>query len=86
MQKSATEPARDPAKPKGGVRRAFGGRFRMASRRSLSIFFIALIGPLVALAAGGYIYFSGGRYVSTDNAYVKADKIAVSADIDGRVI
>jgi membrane fusion protein (multidrug efflux system) len=38
------------------------------------------------LVAGGYLYLTGGRFVSTDNAYVKADKIAVSADIDGRVV
>lgn len=87
MQKSATEPEREPVKPEGsGTKHALGARFRSASRRSLSILAIALIGPLVALVAGSYIYLSGGRYVSTDNAYVKADKIAVSADIDGRVI
>ena len=63
-----------------------GAGLRAASRRSLSILAIAVMGPLVALAAGGYLYLSGGRYVSTDNAYVKADKIAVSADIDGRVV
>jgi membrane fusion protein (multidrug efflux system) len=87
MQKSAIEPDRDPAKPRGaGAIRGLRARFRATSRRSLSIFAIALIGPLVALVAGGYIYLSGGRYVSTDNAYVKADKIAVSADVDGRVV
>ncbi|HWV80437.1 MAG TPA: HlyD family secretion protein [Hyphomicrobiaceae bacterium] len=87
MQKSATEPEREPAKPEGGSsRRMLGGRLRAASRRSLSILAIAVIGPLVALVVGGYLYLSGGRYVSTDNAYVKADKIAISSDIDGRVV
>jgi membrane fusion protein (multidrug efflux system) len=42
--------------------------------------------PAVALALAAQVYLSGGRYVSTDNAYVKADKIAVSADISGRVV
>lgn len=87
MQKSATEPNLETAKTEGGSGpQVLGARSRATSRRSLSILVIALIGPLAAVAAGGYIYLSGGRYVSTDNAYVKADKIAVSADIDGRVV
>ncbi len=84
MQKSATESDREAAST-AGMGSTQRRRFR-PSRRSLTIFFIALIGPLVAAMAGGYFYFMGGRYVSTDNAYVKADKIAVSADIEGRVV
>lgn len=53
--------------------------------RVLSTLLIMAVGPVVALAAGTYLYMSGGRYVATDNAYVKADKIAVSADVAGRV-
>ena len=34
---------------------------------------------------GLYWYALGGRYVVTDNAYIKANMIAVSASIDGRV-
>jgi len=41
--------------------------------------------PLVAIAVGLYFYFTGGRYVSTENAYVRAEIIAISADVDGRV-
>ncbi len=51
----------------------------------LATVLVALIGPVVAAGIGGYLYLAGGRYVSTDNAYVKADKIAISADISGRV-
>ncbi len=88
MQKSATDIEREPAGKPGGISpaRALGARLKSTSRRSLSILAIALLGPLAALLVGGYLYFAGGRYVSTDNAYVKADKIAVSADIDGRVV
>jgi membrane fusion protein (multidrug efflux system) len=46
---------------------------------------VGLIGPAVAAAIGVYIYMMGGRVMSTDNAYVKADKIAVSSDVAGRV-
>ena len=37
--------------------------------------------PLLAALVGGTLYLRGGRYVETDNAYVKADKIPVSAEI-----
>ena len=41
--------------------------------------------PAVAILAGGYWYQATGRYVTTENAYVKAHVIAVSPNIDGRV-
>ena len=55
-------------------------------RRALTITAVALLGPFCAIALGVYIYLAGGRTVSTDNAYVKSDKIAVSTDVSGRVI
>ena len=46
-----------------------------------------LIGvPLAAAAAALYFYAAGGRHVETDNAYVKAHIIAVSAEVAGRVV
>jgi membrane fusion protein (multidrug efflux system) len=42
--------------------------------------------PLVLIGIGAYLYLSAGRYASTDNAYVKADKIAISADVGARVV
>ena len=44
-----------------------------------------LVVPLAAIAVGSYLYVTGGRYVSTENAYVKARKVAISPDISGRV-
>jgi membrane fusion protein (multidrug efflux system) len=43
------------------------------------------LGPLVLLAAALTLYLTGGRYVSTDNAYVRADKLTVSTDVSGIV-
>jgi membrane fusion protein (multidrug efflux system) len=40
--------------------------------------------PLV-LIAGGYFYFTGGKIMSTDDAYVDADKVAISTDVGGIV-
>lgn len=46
---------------------------------------LLLIVPLVAIAAGMTFYARGGRLVETENAYVKADIVAVSAGVAGRV-
>jgi membrane fusion protein (multidrug efflux system) len=54
-------------------------------RRLFGITLLSIAGPMVAMSTGFYIYFTGGRFVETDNAYVKSEKIAVSADISGRV-
>ena len=41
--------------------------------------------PIAIAIVGGYLYLFGARYVSTDDAYVKADKVTLSADVAGRV-
>jgi membrane fusion protein (multidrug efflux system) len=47
---------------------------------------VLLLGvPLAALAAGLHYYAEGGGRAETDNAYVKAHLIAVSAEVAGRV-
>jgi len=43
-------------------------------------------GPLLVLMVAGYFYFTSGRYVSTDNAYVKADKVAISPQVEGAIV
>ena len=48
---------------------------------------VLLVGvPIVAGLAVLYFYAAGGRHVETDNAYVKAHIIAVSAEVAGRVV
>jgi membrane fusion protein, multidrug efflux system len=48
---------------------------------------LLLVGvPLAAVAAGLHYYAAGGSRVETDNAYVKAHIIAVTAEVTGRVI
>ena len=42
--------------------------------------------PGAVLLGAGYFYVTGGRYVETDNAYVKAHMVSVSTDISGRVV
>jgi membrane fusion protein, multidrug efflux system len=47
--------------------------------------FLLLGVPLVAITAGTAIYLNGGRYISTDNAYVAAQKVLVTPQISGTV-
>jgi len=42
--------------------------------------------PIVAALVIGWFYVTGGRTVSTDNAYVQASRVAISTDVAGRVV
>jgi membrane fusion protein (multidrug efflux system) len=41
--------------------------------------------PLLVAVIACWLWFSGGRYVSTDNAYIHAPKLMVSSDVSGIV-
>jgi membrane fusion protein (multidrug efflux system) len=43
------------------------------------------LGPLLVLAVGAWFYVTGGRYVSTDDAFVKTDLASISAQVPGQV-
>ena len=47
--------------------------------------FLLLVVPVIAIAAGLAVYLHGGRYISTDNAYVSAQKVLVTPQISGTV-
>jgi membrane fusion protein, multidrug efflux system len=42
-------------------------------------------GPVLVLAAALFFYLTGGRYISTEDAYVHAGKLAVATDVSGIV-
>ena len=46
---------------------------------------LLIIVPLIAILAVTTVYMLSGRYVETDNAYVKADMVPISADVSGSV-
>jgi membrane fusion protein (multidrug efflux system) len=46
---------------------------------------LLIVVPAIAAAAGLAFYLSGGRYISTDNAYVGAQKVLITPDISGKV-
>jgi membrane fusion protein (multidrug efflux system) len=54
------------------------------SRRRRLRWTLFLLLPLV-LIVGAYLYFEGGAYMSTDDAYVEADKVGLSTDVSGMV-
>lgn len=58
-------------------------RRKAPSRRWLRVALFALL-PL-ALLGGAYIYATGGRLVSTDDAYVNARQVGISTDVSGIV-
>ena len=47
---------------------------------------LLLIVPVAAAIGGLYWYALGGRYITTENAYVKTNMIAIAPNISGRVI
>src|SRR5262245_41415568 len=49
-------------------------------------FLLLVVVPAVAVAAGAWLWLQGGRFEETENAYVKAHMIAVTADVSGRVM
>nr|WP_298726509.1 HlyD family secretion protein [uncultured Steroidobacter sp.] len=46
---------------------------------------LMIAGPLLAVAVAAYFYVTGGRYESTDDAYVRAAQVSISANVAGRV-
>lgn len=55
------------------------------SRRPLVRWGLIGLGPLLVLIAAVWFYVSGGRYVSTDDAFVKTDLVSVNAQVPGQV-
>ncbi|MGE5538502.1 MAG: HlyD family secretion protein [Gemmatimonas sp.] len=55
-----------------------------ARRRRIRWALMAL-GPLLVLVVGAWWYLTSGRYVSTDDAFVKTDLASISAQVPGQV-
>src|SRR5262245_30193858 len=56
------------------------GRSRVVLRRTLM-----LLGVLVIGGGATYAYLTGGRFVGTDDAYVKSAQLSVTTDVSGLV-
>jgi membrane fusion protein (multidrug efflux system) len=55
-------------------------------KRRVSRFVMLVVIPLVALTLGFTWWLSSGRYVSTDNAYVGADKSLITPQVTGAIV
>ena len=78
---SPSAPAPSAAAPAAPVAAAASARAPRRRLRSI----LLLAGPLVAIVVGAYVYYTSGRIVETDNAYVKADVGAISAEVAGPI-
>ena len=62
-----------------------GARAPAGARRQLVRWGLIGLGPLVVLLAALWFYVTGGRYVSTDDAFVKTDLVSINAQVPGQV-
>jgi len=58
---------------------------RRSFAKRVGRFTLMVVGPLVLAIAGGAYVVATARYVTTENAYLKAEKIAISPDVSGHV-
>ncbi len=73
-----TAPVEAPAAEKAGL------AARLGRKRLRMILLVGL--PAIAALIGLALYLSGGRYISTDNAYVGAQKVLITPDISDKII
>ena len=70
-----------PSQPKAAEPR----RRLIAGLRRYRRFLLLVVLPLVVAAGGLVVYLNGGRYVTTDDAYVGAQKVLITPDISGKI-
>jgi membrane fusion protein (multidrug efflux system) len=57
----------------------------LAGLRKYRRFLLLVVLPLAVAIGGIAFYLSGGRYVTTDDAYVGAQKVLITPDISGKI-
>jgi membrane fusion protein (multidrug efflux system) len=82
-----------PAEQKGVPPETSPKKIAAEPRRRLLAFFrkyrrflLLVVLPLAAAIGGIAFYLSGGRYVTTDDAYVGAQKVLITPDVSGKII
>ncbi|HEU4805379.1 MAG TPA: HlyD family secretion protein [Nitrobacter sp.] len=75
-----------PVEPPPSPTTVAGPRGRLlASMRRYRRPLLLVVLPLIALIAGLTFYLSGGRYVTTDDAYVGAQKVLITPEVSGKI-
>jgi membrane fusion protein (multidrug efflux system) len=73
-----------PAEPRAKERSAAADNVRKLRRRQRVRGGLFALPPIV-LVLGGYFYVTGGQVMSTDDAYVQAERVGISTDVSGIV-
>lgn len=63
---------------------AWRKRFLLLIRARARLILLAIL-PALVLASGLALYLTGGRYISTDNAYIGEQKVLVTPDVSGKI-
>jgi membrane fusion protein (multidrug efflux system) len=69
---------------KSKIPRKSGSLARLSLKRLRMVLLVGL--PAIAVLAGTGFYLSGGRYISTDNAHVSAQKVLITPDVSDKII
>ncbi|MCP5381893.1 MAG: HlyD family secretion protein [Kordiimonadaceae bacterium] len=62
-----------------------GKKWKKEGKSKKGKFLILISVPTVLIAAGAWFYLQSDRYISTENAYIKADTTSISAEVTGRI-
>jgi membrane fusion protein (multidrug efflux system) len=81
--REAPQVAPPTAPPVSGREPSRDKKVRQVDRRRIRFGLFALL-PIILLV-GGYWYVTGGKVMSTDDAYVDAEKVGISTDVPGIV-
>jgi len=79
-EQKASPPEAPTTRPPAAPRRRL-----LAALRRYRRFLLLVLLPLVVAAGGLALYLNGGRYVTTDDAYVGAQKVLITPDISGKI-
>ncbi|WP_153447314.1 HlyD family secretion protein [Vibrio algicola] len=79
-----TKPSTDNDSPETKTVESLSPAVKSPKKKAKRVVLLFVV-PLLIIAGSGFIYLTGGRYVETDNAYVKADKTLINVEVPGRV-
>jgi membrane fusion protein (multidrug efflux system) len=84
--KRESEPKVPPVAPPPAAAPAATSIIDARPKRRSRRFLIMGIVPAILIGVGAWFWLTGGRYASTDNAYVQQDRVTITADIPGRIV
>jgi membrane fusion protein (multidrug efflux system) len=88
MRDRAPEPARPAAAPPPAAPSSPAAAVAQVRKKKngLRRFFLLVVLPVAAVAGGAAWWLNGGRFISTDNAYIGADKALITPYVTGPIV